>query len=170
MVVETISTALSALKISVEMAKTAVAIRDDNKIAEATQLLNERIIGVQNAALHLQDKLSTQRDEIEALKDAKREAGTQIAELEQRASDRAKYKLHELSEGIFVLAHVEGGDAGNPMHYLCQSCMDNASKKVVLQTTKNRGRILLHCTVCDNNYDTGRTYTMQSINPNLLAR
>lgn len=158
MVMATISTTLSALKTSVDMAKTAVGLRDDAKIAEATQLLNDRIIDVQNAALQLQEKLSAQRDEIEAFKDDKRELSAKIAELEQRKSERNKYKLCELAPKSFVLALIEGGDSSTPMHYLCQGCMDNDAKKVVLQGQQGRGKIYLKCPACSMTYDTKETY------------
>ena len=163
MVMATISTTLSALKTSVDMAKTAVGLRDDAKIAEATQLLNDRIIDVQNAALQLQEKLSTQRDEIEAFKDDKRELSAKIAELEKRKSEREQYKLHEITEGVFVLALVEGGDNGTPMHYICQSCMDNESKKVVLQKRHSSGRIIFRCPSCETPYNTGKSYSYSPV-------
>lgn len=159
----TISTTLSALKTSVDMAKTALAIRDDGKIAEATQLLNDRIIDVQNAALQLQEKMSAQRDDIETLKNDKRELSAKIAELEQRKAERSQYELKELTPGSFVLAYIEQGEGGTPMHYLCQSCMDNLSKKSVLQEYRSGGVIRLRCPSCDNKYSTGKSYNYAPI-------
>lgn len=154
----TISTTLSALKSTVDLAKTAVAVRDDIKIAEATQLLNDRIIDVQNAALQLQEKLSVQRDDIETLKNDKRDLSAKIAELEQRKSERAQYQLKELAPGSFVLAYIEQGESSAPMHYLCQPCMDNLSQKAVLQQIASFGSYLLKCPSCKNEYTTGKTY------------
>jgi hypothetical protein len=156
--IATISSALGSLKTALELAKTAVAVRDDNKIAEATQLLNDRIIDVQNAALHLQEKLSTQREDIEALKDEKRELSAKIAELEQRKAERGQYKLHELSPNVFVLASIETGQGGTPAHYLCQPCMDNKAQKVILQAHSSHGKRYAKCTVCGVPYFTGETY------------
>lgn len=156
----TISTTLTALRTSVDLAKTAIAVRDDVKIAEATQLLNDRIIDVQNAALQLQEKLSAQREDIDALKNDKRELSAKIAELEQRKSERAQYKLHELTPGTFVLAYVEPGEDGTPMHYLCQACMDNLSKKSVLQEYRSGGSVRLSCPSCDQKYSTGKRYRL----------
>lgn len=84
MVIATISATLSSLKASVELARSAIALRDDAKLAEATQALNDRIIDVQNAALQLQEKQSAARDEIDSLKDEARELRARVAELEQR--------------------------------------------------------------------------------------
>jgi hypothetical protein len=167
-VMTTISVALSSLKTSVDVARTAIAVRDDVKLAEATQALNDRIIDVQNAALQLQEKQAAARDEIDSVKDEARLLRKRILELEQQKTDRAKYRLHELTEGVFVLAQTEPGGSAEPVHYLCQSCMDNATKKEVLQTERFKGRILLRCPGCKEKLPTGRTYKEMVISPAML--
>jgi hypothetical protein len=159
MVIETVSSALGALRTSVDLARGAIATRDEAKLTEATQHLNDRIIGVQNAAMQLQEKQSASRDEIEQLKEDLRQARVQIAELEQRKEERNRYKLHELSASVFVLAY--SNDDGVPMHHICQTCMDNANKKVVLQKIKRAGKVLLGCPSCENTYFTGETFQIQ---------
>ncbi|WP_042298932.1 hypothetical protein [Paraburkholderia kururiensis] len=156
--VASISAALSSTKAVLELAKTAIAARDEAKLAHVMQSLNERIFEIQNAALQLQEKASTMRDEIDSLKDQKRELNARITELERRSADRAQYRLEEIQPGVFVLAHVGAGKDGTPMHYLCQACMDNASKKVVLQEKAHGvvGGISLHCNECKAAYFTGR--------------
>jgi hypothetical protein len=157
MVIATVSTALAALRTSLDLASSAIAARDEAKLAEATQHLNSRIIDVQNAAMHLQEKQSASRDEIEQLKKDLRVARDQIDELEQRRAERDKYGLHELSPSVFVLAYNRQED-GVPMHYICQTCMDNGGKKEVLQNLKKAGRVLLACPSCENTYFTGETF------------
>jgi len=156
--IATISSALSALKTSVDFAKTAIAVRDDVKIAEATQLVNERIIDVQNSALQMQEKMSALRDEIESLKAEKRDLAVKLTEQEQSRAERNKYKLHELTTGSFVLAYAETGDDAAPMHYLCQPCMDNLGKKSVLQRRYHTGSITLRCPTCENQVGTAEKY------------
>lgn len=157
MVVATISATLASLKTSVDLVRTAVAIRDDAKLAEATQSINDRIIDIQNAALQLQEKQSAARDEIEALKDDARQLRAHVADLEQRRNERAQYRLHEFPVGVFVLARLESEDMTDPMHYLCQPCMDNKSQKNVLQRSSSYGSVYLKCPTCQNDYYTGET-------------
>jgi len=158
MVIATISATLTSLKTTVELARTAVAMRDDVKLAEATQALNDRIIDVQNAALQLQEKQSAARDEIEALKDEARQLRTQIAELEQKRNERSRYRLHEFpEEGTFVLALDESVRGADPAHYVCQPCMDNKAQKNVLQRSSEYGRVLLQCPGCEKKYYTGES-------------
>ena len=156
----TLSTGLAAFRSAWDIASAAIASRDEYKITEATQDLTVKIFDVQNAALNLQEKASSMRDEIEALKNDKRELSARIAELEQRREERAQYALNEIHEGAFVLAYQETDGSGAPPHYLCQPCMDNAAKKVVLQQVRGHGRISLHCNECKAVYFTGKTYTI----------
>lgn len=155
MVVATISATLASLKTSVDLVRTAVAVRDDAKLAEATQTINDRIIDVQNAALQLQEKQSAARDEIEALKDDARQLRARVADLEQKRNERVQYRLHEFPKGVFVLASLESEDMTDPMHYLCQTCMDNRSQKNVLQRDSRVGSVFLQCPTCKNEYYTG---------------
>lgn len=95
------------------------------------------------------------RDEIETLKDGKRQLGTRVAELEHQKSEREKYDLHELSEGVFVLAEIETSNDRRGPHYLCQPCMDNAAKKAVLQRKASNSQYVAVCPICKNEYPIG---------------
>ncbi|MFM0328056.1 kinetochore Spc7 family protein [Caballeronia glebae] len=150
-----ISAALGSTKAVIDLAKTALAARDDAKLAEAIHTLNERIFEIQNAALQLQEKASAARDEIESLKDGKRQLSARIAELEHQRSERESYDLHELSEGVFVLAEVNPPKNGRNPHYLCQSCMHNSAKKGVLKRGHVSFQYVLSCPICKNDYPTG---------------
>lgn len=98
--VATISGTLSALRTSVDLFKGLVASHDDAKISSALKEIKDRIFEVQNASLQTQEKMSAMRDEIETLKDGKRQVEARVAELVQHKSEREKYDLHELSEGV----------------------------------------------------------------------
>ncbi|WP_454871753.1 hypothetical protein [Paraburkholderia xenovorans] len=158
--IASISAAVSSTKAAFELAKLAISARDDVKLAEAKQLLNERIVDIQMAALQLQEKMSSMRDEIEALKNEKREVSAKVAHLQQRLDQRAQYALEEIHNGAFALAYIEPDDGGDPAHYVCQPCMDNAAKKVVLQRQQKSGRVNLVCHECNAAYFTGETYSM----------
>ncbi|MFD1557058.1 hypothetical protein ACFSHT_15765 [Paraburkholderia silviterrae] len=165
--VSSISAAVSSAKAAFEIAKLAIATRDDVKLTEAKQILNDRIVDIQSAALQLQEKMSAMRDEVEMLKDEKRQLSARIAELEQRSAERAQYELEAIQPGVFVLAHRERGQGSVPMHYLCQSCMDNSAKKVVLQEKAKGmvGAISLCCHECEATFFTGRYSERQRPSP-----
>jgi hypothetical protein len=153
--VAAISGALSAAKNAFDLLKTAAQSRDDAKINEALRALNDRIIDIQNSALQLQEKLAARHEECETLKNDARQIKAHLVDLESQRHQRAQYSLHELSSGIFVLAPNARHESPAPAHYLCQPCMDNAAKKVVLQRAEDFTAINLVCNECKAVYFTG---------------
>lgn len=128
--IATIGAAIGGLKNAIDLTKTAIAARDDQKLAEARQAVNDRIIDVQNAALALQEKQSSARDEIDRLKDELRDAKKKIETLEAERSRLNNYKLTPLSQYGYAYKYV---GADEPDHVICQPCFDAApSRKVVL--------------------------------------
>lgn len=144
MEIVTITAAIAGLKNSYDLVKAAIAARDDVKLAEARQAVNDRIIDVQNAALALQEKQSAARDDIESLKESLRAANAKVAELEQMQAERGKYALHAISQGVHVYAS-KIDDAGasatsEPQHYICQPCFDGPEKRKVVLNYAPRQR------------------------------
>ncbi|MPV69443.1 hypothetical protein [Burkholderia sp. BE17] len=137
MPIMTVTAAIAGLKNTIDLAKAAVAARDELKLAEMQQSINDRVIDVQNAALALQEKQAAARDEIDELKEALRTAKATIAELERTQSEREKYVLEGIGHGSFVYALKEEATgitvSGEPRHYICQPCFDGPEgRKVVL--------------------------------------
>ncbi len=135
MPIMTVTAAIAGLKNAVDLAKAAVAARDEIKLAEMQQSINDRVIDVQNAALALQEKQAAARDEIDELKESLRSAKATIVELERTQSERENYSLHEVSRGSFVYALKEEAPgitvSGEPRHYICQKCFDGPEKRKV---------------------------------------
>ncbi|PRH46378.1 hypothetical protein [Burkholderia multivorans] len=128
--IATIGAAIGGLKNAIDLTKTAIAARDDQKLAEARQAVNDRIIDVQNAALALQEKQSASRDEIDRLKDELRDAKKTIEALETERSQSNNYKLTQLSQYGYAYKYV---GADEPEHLICQPCFDGVHhRKVVL--------------------------------------
>lgn len=155
MPIMTVTAAIAGLKNAVDLAKAAVAARDELKLAEMQQSINDRVIDVQNAALALQEKQAGARDEIDELKEQLRSANEKIAELDRKRAIRSQYVLHQLTEGVFVLASTSA-DTSQPAHLICQPCMDNDNKLGVLQQTSKYGGIKLKCPLCAMEYRTGK--------------
>ena len=131
MPIMTVTAAITALKSTVDLAKAAIATRDELKLAEMQQSINDRVIDIQNAALALQEKQSAARDEIDELKEQLRTANAKAADLERVLGERAAYKLHAVSNRGFVYRSV-GDD--EPEHFICQPCYDGPGRhKAVLK-------------------------------------
>lgn len=129
MAIVTVTTAIAGLKNAIDLAKAAVAARDELKLAEMQQSINDRIIDVQNAALALQEKQSAARDEIDELKELLRASNTKCETLKQELAERANYKLHAISVRGFAYRYAGREE---PEHFVCQSCFDNQPKRKVV--------------------------------------
>lgn len=146
----TVTAAIAGLKNAIDLTKAAVAARDEHKLAEMQQSINDRVIDVQNAALALQEKQSAARDEIDELKEQLRAANAKSAEFERVLGERAAYKLHAVSDRGFVYRFV-GDD--EPEHFICQPCYDGPDRrKTVLMYNPARGHYASHyvCPTCKN--------------------
>ncbi|MDE1009991.1 MAG: hypothetical protein OSB38_30465 [Paraburkholderia fungorum] len=131
MAIVTVTAAIAALKNTIDVAKSAIATRDELKLAEMQQSINDRVIDVQNAALALQEKQSNARDEIDQLKESLRQANETISTLEKERTDRNQYKLTPIAHSGHAYQYAVSGE--NP-HFICQPCFDGPEKrKVVLQ-------------------------------------
>lgn len=153
--ISTISGALSATKTAFDLLGLATQLRDAAKIKNAMGVLNDRIIDVQNAALYLQKELAARQEECETTKNDARQIKARVAELERQRHQRSQYSLHELSKGVFVLTPNETHESPAPTHYICQPCMDNVAKKVILQRQENVETVDLVCHECKAVYFTG---------------
>ncbi|HDV6327470.1 TPA: hypothetical protein RJR39_003563 [Burkholderia cenocepacia] len=150
MPIVTVTAAIAGLKNTIDLAKAAIAARDELKLAEMQQSINDRIIDVQNAALALQEKQSSARDEIDRLKDELREAKKTIEALETERSQSNNYELTKLSEYGYAYKYV-GPD--EPEHLICQPCYDGPGhRKTVLKFNPINGRYAAHyvCPTCKN--------------------
>ncbi|WP_157653832.1 hypothetical protein [Burkholderia ubonensis] len=143
MPIMTVTAAIAGLKNTIDLVKAAVAARDDLKLAEMQQSINDRVIDIQNAALALQEKQSAARDEIDGLKEDLRVARSKLAELERARTESDKYVLHKVGQGRFAytLKQDTNGStvSGEPQHLICQSCFDGPEKRKVVLRYKAGG-------------------------------
>lgn len=148
MSIMTVTAAIAGLKNTFDLAKAAVAARDELKLAEMQQSINDRVIDVQNAALALQEKQSSARDEIDKLKEELRVAKKTIGTLEAKLSQANDYKLTRLSHYGFAYKYIGTEEAE---HLVCQPCFDNVpSRKVVLHFSRGDESTVAYwgCSVC----------------------
>ncbi|KVN17942.1 MULTISPECIES: hypothetical protein [unclassified Burkholderia] len=150
MAILTVTAAIAGLKNTIDLAKAAVAARDELKLAEMQQSINDRVIDVQNAALALQEKQAAARDEIDELKEQLRTANAKLGDLERALGERAEYKLHAVSERGFVYRFV-GQD--EPEHFICQPCYDGPERRKTVLRFTPRGQYSVasySCPTCRN--------------------
>lgn len=150
-----ISAALAALNTTFQLTKAAIGIRDDAKIADATQRLKEVIADTTNSVIAVQEKLLSVQQAQATIERKCRQLEDENAEMHRHATERAGYSLMEISEGVFALGVNGTIQPGDPAHYLCQPCMDNRHKKATLQRIEEKFEILLICPECKFKYPTG---------------
>lgn len=125
--------AFTGLTAARDVLSSAIKARDEALIRSATDNLSQRVIDVTSICIQLQQDRSTAIDAERLLKDRVRELESEIAELRAQATDRARYELDEPYPGTFAYRLKTASDIEEPVHHLCQGCMDNEAKKSILQ-------------------------------------
>lgn len=139
---------LSGLTQSVSLYQTAAKTMDEAKIASATHELNAKLMhfGAEVLAMQNQSLQATERER--ALLREKNDLEDRVRELEKKISERERYELVDVNKGSFAYRLKKSSANGEPVHYVCQGCLDNKSMKVVLQrqpTKMSRDAICPEC-------------------------
>ena len=138
----------SAITAAKQIGQAALGVRDFNLVAEKIAAINEQLLKAQDALLsHNAAMFQLQKENFEAREE--------LRKLEEAMAQRGRYTLVKLAERSFVYrvnVDPELGGASNPgsaqpLHYVCQPCLD-IGRKVVLQMTTTMGANALHCPVC----------------------
>jgi hypothetical protein len=136
--------------------KNAVELRDEAQIAAATNRVQAElaIAGAHVLAMQKQEMLAT--EEIRALKIQIEDLKSDIAKLKARISDGERYELAQPRTGTFAYRLKQSATRGEPVHYLCQYCMDNRETKSILQHySASTGKSI--CPACLTEYSLGQT-------------
>jgi len=133
----------SSAKVAYDIAKGIsslhVQVERDKAISELLKVL----ITVEEQALLSQEKTSSIIQEKDQL-------AKQLLEMDEWKITKNQYKLVEISSGSFVYAPNESYPFPNPVHWLCQNCLDNERKKSILQLQQKtpRGTDIYVCPSC----------------------
>lgn len=131
-----ISAAVTSAKTALDIAKAAQGLSNYNELVSAVSEVNAKLMDATVVTLASLEKQSALTKEMVELKE-------KLREVEGWESQMKRYKLHEFATGALAYALSPGKENGEPMHYLCITCVDK-KKKTTLQP-KNRG---LHCPEC----------------------
>ncbi|MBB5447113.1 MULTISPECIES: hypothetical protein [unclassified Paraburkholderia] len=145
--------AVGALKSAIELGKTALELRDLNKVAPTIADMNAKLLEVQNSLL----AHNTQLLELQGKHFA---ATEELRKVNEAMVERSRYALVHLGDGVFTYrvnlapSVAASGDEPPPQpeHYICQSCFDDpaGSRKVVLAPVGHNGS--LKCFHCSRGY------------------
>jgi microcompartment protein CcmL/EutN len=113
--------ALAACRATIDVAKAAIAARDDRLIEDAILDMKDRLMDVTDRALALQEKQSAQAERERQLED-------KIRELENRNADFANYELYRTVRGGIAYRSKTQMTAGQDPIYLCANCIAQSVK------------------------------------------
>ncbi|AJQ88075.1 hypothetical protein [Xanthomonas oryzae] len=158
-----VGTALTSLQLAKEALNSILGIRDFNALAPKIAAINDQL-------LKAQDGLSMYAAKVADLQEKLLAATAELAQLKEKADERERYTLVELSSGIFVYRLKDGDDRHNvpvegnaePFHYLCQKCFHEGTKSI-LQQSAGVTKITLDCFNCGAKYFTGHSRALDPL-------
>ena len=131
-----ISAAVTSAKAALDIAKAAHGLTNYNELVAAVSEVNAKLLDATAVALAGQEKQAALANEVAELKE-------KLREIENWEGQMKRYGLHAFPTGALAYALQPGMEQGQPLHYLCASCVDKKQKS----TLQPHGRLLL-CTVC----------------------
>jgi len=131
--------AIQGTKTAIDIVKATNGLTNHSELLGAVTAVQIQLTDAVTAALASQEKQA-------ALADRVRELEKQVAEVEDWRHQMSRYSLFQFPTGALAHALKAGLEGGQPMHYLCTSCVD----KKQMSTLQPHGRLLL-CTVCKIN-------------------
>lgn len=123
--IETITTAVSALRATIDLAKVAIDARDDRRLAEARSAMLDRVIDVQEACMALQAGNASLLQEKHALAQRIRDLEQQVADTLKRRDRLDQYERTKTPAGAIVYVDKESRTAPEGAVYACAACMEN---------------------------------------------
>ncbi len=141
--------ATSAISSAKELAKAAIGLRDFSQVAATVAEISDKLLKAQESLFALNVVLfELQGKYIEACEE--------LRKAKEAIKQRERYSLVEIGTGTFAyqinraVSSCELGDQSStePMHYVCQRCLDSGVK-TVLQRTVSMGCVYFHCHACN---------------------
>ena len=134
--------AVQSTKTLAELLKAANSLANYGELLAAVNTVQEKLSQALAANLESAEKQT-------ALSDRVRELENQIAEVENWEGQMQRYALFAFPTGALAHAIKPGMEQGEPLHYLCTSCVDKKQKS----TLQPHGR-LLRCPICKTDIET----------------
>lgn len=129
--------AIQSTKTAIEIVKAANGLANYSELLTAVTAVQEKLTDAIASELASQEKQSLLSERV-------RELENQLREVESWESQMKRYKLHSFTTGALAYALQVGMEQGQPMHYLCTSCVDKKQKT----TLQPEGRFLF-CPSCN---------------------
>jgi hypothetical protein len=119
-----ISAAVASAKTALDIAKAAHGLTNYNELVAAVSEVNAKLVDATVVTLASLEKQSALNSEIADLKN-------KLRVVEDWEGQMKRYKLHEFPTGALAYALQPGMEQGEPLHYLCASCVDKKQKSTL---------------------------------------
>lgn len=131
---------IAGIKTTWAVANAAIDARDAVKLNEVKLAMSNQLLELYTAAFSLVEANAEQSAKCRKLEES-------IMQLEEKANQKARYRLVEPYPGTIVYILKETDRVGDPTHYVCPACMDNRSLKSIIQF-KSKSKIVGSCHEC----------------------
>lgn len=131
-----ITAAITSAKAALDIAKASHGLTNYNELVAAVYEVNAKLLDATAVALASQEKQASLASEVADLKE-------KLREIENWEGQMNRYVLHAFPTGALAYAVQPGMEQGQPLHYLCASCVDKKQKS----TLQPQDRVL-RCSVC----------------------
>lgn len=136
-----ITSALGGIKAATDMVKGLYSLKNEADI-------NQAVINIQRTLLEAQSLAMQDRERQMELLSRIDELERKIADIENKNSDRNRYKLTEFPTGRFAYVLDEENGNGEPVHKLCVKCWEDGQKSVLQVKYKHSGGESVYCPRC----------------------
>jgi len=137
-----LASAISSLKTAGDIAKAMIGLHDARTVQAKVIELNGIILSAQHSAL------TAQSDQLTLLERV-RELEKEIARLKAWETEKQRYQLTDIGDGTFAYAIKESVSGGEPPHYICANCYEQAKKSILNRSRMPSGGDLLTCSSCN---------------------
>ena len=138
-----ITATLSGIKKAIGVVKSLTSL--DSHIA-----LKSKTSELLSIIVDLHDRISSIQSQYDELLNTKNDLEKKLMEIEKWVEEKAKYKLTEISPGVFVFLSKEVDRSITPSHWLCAHCYENRQKSILQLHNHSAAGKTFKCPSCKN--------------------
>jgi hypothetical protein len=139
--ISAISAAISALNGAKDIAQAMISLRDSKAFQAKLIEFQSKLIDANSSALAAQDERATLLQRIGDLE-------KEVTRLKTWDAEKQRYHLTDVGDGTFAYSPKDAMSSGEPAHYICTNCYENAKKSILHHMKTGGGTHVLTCASC----------------------
>lgn len=141
MVAAETASALSSLKIAYEMAKGLQSLHTSTEVKQAISGILDQLVTARNDAFEAADTRAALLKRVDDLEQ-------ELVSFKTWDGDKERYKLTEISRGVFTYVLKPELANGEPTHCICAECYQHRKKSILQSDGGFYGTATLACPTC----------------------